>query len=49
MWMLLVLLKMKKEIECMIENSQINDVVMERTRDFISEGMTEKSSGSFYT
>ncbi len=39
--MILVPLRMKKEIECMIENSQINDVVMERTRDFIKEGMTE--------
>ena len=31
----------------MIENSQINDVVMERTRDFISEGMTEKQVEAF--
>ena len=29
--------KDEKEIECMIENSQINDVVMERIRDFIKE------------
>lgn len=40
-------IKDEKEIECMIENSQINDVVMERTRDFISEGMTEKQVEAF--
>ena len=39
--------KDEKEIECMIENSQINDVVMERTRDFIKEGMTEKEVADF--
>ena len=40
-------IKDEKEIECMIENSQINDVVMERTRDFIKEGMTEKQVEAF--
>ena len=40
-------IKDEKEIECMIENSQINDVVMERTRDFIKEGMTEKQVETF--
>ena len=40
-------IKDEKEIECMIENSQINDVVMERIRDFIKEGMTEKQVEAF--
>ena len=39
--------KDEKEIECMIENSQINDVVMERIRDFIKVGMTEKQVETF--
>jgi Xaa-Pro aminopeptidase len=35
------------EIECMIENSLINDEVMKRTKAFIKEGMTEKQVEAF--
>ena len=40
-------IKDEEEIECMIDNSRINDQVMERTKNYIQEGMTEKQVEGF--
>lgn len=40
-------IKDEEEIQCMIENSLINDEVMKRTKDYIRVGMTEKQVEAF--
>lgn len=40
-------IKDEEEIESMIENSRINDQVLERTKNYIQEGMSEKQVEAF--